>query len=689
LLTLRRYSEEPSLSAVALNGPSTPIVETSPATPAPAHAYRPDIEGLRGLAVLSIVVYHALPQFMRGGFVGVDIFFVISGYLISTNVFQDLAQDRFSLADFYIRRIKRIFPALLTVMLCVWGFGWRFLLTDEFKSLGRSIAAAAAFTANFHFWGESSYFNGVSIFKPLIHLWSLGIEEQFYVFWPVMAWAFWKRRAGVFPLILVAMAASFAADLRSIDADPVGVFFSPLTRAWELLAGAAIAYALPRLRATTPAASDSARTALSVVALLLLGWAITNTDDSRFPGICALAPVGGAALAIAAGPRALANRWLLSNPALTFVGKISYPLYLWHWPLLSLLRIVNVAAPSPLLRVEAAVVAGVLAYLTYRFIETPIRASKRRGGLAIALGLAMAGVGLLGVATFVFNGFDGYGYRTRARSALTAFYEDSSPGWGYLVHNRIIEQFRGDCSFQAPQTSGKPLTQIPLPEIAPSCYVRDASKPHAVMLWGDSHAQMLYSGLVRSLPADWQVLIVASSNCAPDGAVGEDSATQYCRRSNWFALAAIASAKPDVVVIAQVDNHKFTTMMANAATALERGAGRVILTGPVPQWDAPMPAMVAREWAANPPARTRLALNAFIAHEHAQVRAAFAAARLPANIQFLDPYALLCNDSGCLTRVDDELSGLTTFDFGHLTPDASQYVAERLLVPAILGRPAR
>jgi peptidoglycan/LPS O-acetylase OafA/YrhL len=649
--------------------------------PAMAHvAYRPDIDGLRAVAVLSVVVYHAMPPLMRGGFVGVDVFFVISGYLISSIIFGNLKQGTFSFADFYIRRVKRIFPALLTMLVSIWAFGWFFLLTDEYKSLGRSMAAGSAFVANFYFWGESSYFNGVAIFKPLIHLWSLGIEEQFYIVWPIVAWGFWKARGGFFALTLVIAVASFVANIYLINIDPTGVFYSPLTRAWELMVGSAMAYASLNFHDTLPRLSISLRSLLSVGAMLLLGFALTQTDESSFPGFWALAPVGGAILLVAAGPDALVNRGLLASRPLVLVGKISFPLYLWHWPLLSLLRIVNVSSPSPVARLEAIIAAIALSLLTYILIEKPIRLSRAGSAFSIWLGLAMVGVCALGYGTYAFNGFDGHGFRSAEKSAISNFYENNAPDWRF--YNNISQAFRSDCSFEAPQTL------IPLPAIPTSCYVRDTLKAHVAMLWGDSHAEMLYYGLANTLPADWQVMIVASPNCAPDASVIDDSATQYCKRSNWFALSTIVKVHPDVVVMAQVDNHQFDRMTANGRAALALGAGRVVFTGPVPQWDDTMPKIVLRGLGGYPVERTSLALNRSIVLDHARIAAAFA---LPASVlpkmEFVDLYALLCNAAGCLTQVDDTLGGLTSFDYGHLTPNASKFVAERLLTPAILGAP--
>jgi peptidoglycan/LPS O-acetylase OafA/YrhL len=218
-----------------------PIKQLTNAVTASPH-YRPDIDGLRAIAVLLVVGFHAFPEWLKGGFVGVDIFFVISGYLISRIILTDIHRQQFSFGHFYAKRIKRIFPALIVVLTACFGFGWFVLLPDEFKELGKHIAGGAGFVANFVLWGESGYFDNQAELKPLLHLWSLGIEEQFYFMWPILLIVVTKKRYNVLGLLLVLILASFMFNIRSVNADPVSDFYSPLTRFWELMAGALLAH---------------------------------------------------------------------------------------------------------------------------------------------------------------------------------------------------------------------------------------------------------------------------------------------------------------------------------------------------------------------------------------------------------------------------------------------------------------
>jgi len=204
--------------------------------------YRPDIDGLRAVAVIAVLLFHASPRLLPGGFVGVDIFFVISGFLISGIIFQDIKNNRFSFTSFYARRIRRIFPALILVLLACSVFGWFYLLAQEYAALGKHAAAGAGFIANFIFWSEAGYFDTAANTKPLLHLWSLGIEEQFYIFWPLLIWLATQWRTNITWLLAGFAAVSLYLNISGATTHPTATFYSPQTRAWELLAGSALAW---------------------------------------------------------------------------------------------------------------------------------------------------------------------------------------------------------------------------------------------------------------------------------------------------------------------------------------------------------------------------------------------------------------------------------------------------------------
>jgi peptidoglycan/LPS O-acetylase OafA/YrhL len=368
----------------------------APAAASPHLPYRPDIDGLRAVAVLSVVLFHAFPTLLPGGFIGVDVFFVISGFLISGILLRELQQDRFSIAGFYARRVKRIFPSLLAVMVACLAFGWYALFPDEYAQLGKHVGGGASFSANFFYWAQVGYFDTSADTKPLLHLWSLGIEEQFYIVWPGVLLLAWRRRANLVVVTAVLALLSFALNAVGVIHHGTATFYSPLSRAWELLAGALLACAAHR--DTGAGTTGEKANAMALLGLALLAFGVAFTKQEHFPGWRALVPVVAAVLLIAAGPRAWVNRVVLGNRLAVWIGLISYPLYLWHWPLLSFAQIVESRRPAPEIRAAAIVLAIVLAWLSYRLLELPLRRLAVRRGRAIValLCVLMAGMALAG-----------------------------------------------------------------------------------------------------------------------------------------------------------------------------------------------------------------------------------------------------------------------------------------------------
>nr|MBA3535808.1 acyltransferase [Tatlockia sp.] len=322
--------------------------------------YRPDIDGLRAIAVLLVVAFHAFPQWIKGGFIGVDIFFVISGFLISKIIISGLVDhNSFSIGQFYSRRINRIFPALLLMLIACFSFGWFALLPDEYKQLNKHIMGGASFIANILLWNESGYFDNAAVTKPLLHLWSLGIEEQFYIVWPLLVWFAWKKRFNLAVTIIIVAAFSFLLNISTVNYDSTTAFYSPLTRFWELLTGSLLAYLT--LQKEKPSDKfipvDKKKLvanfqAFTGVALVLIAVLVIK-QGRHFPGWAALLPTVGALLIILAGSEAWLNRVVLSNRIFVWFGLISFPLYLWHWPLLSYARIISGDMPSRSIRMAA------------------------------------------------------------------------------------------------------------------------------------------------------------------------------------------------------------------------------------------------------------------------------------------------------------------------------------------------
>ena len=359
------------------------------------HTYRSDVDGLRAIAVLSVLGFHAFPELIRGGFVGVDIFFVISGFLISGKLFEDHDQRNFTYADFYGRRVRRLFPSLLLVLACCLLAGWFLLLSSEYESLGKHSVAGLAFVANLALWRESSdYFSADLARLPLLHLWSLGIEEQFYIVWPPLLMLIWRLGRQFLPVATLLALLSFGAcELALSHGNAIGAFYLPWSRFWELFGGSLLAY-LTRYRAGWQSRWPSYSQNLGL--LLLLGAVLGLSESIPFPGWAALLPVVGAFVVLAAPVnRQFAGR-LLSSEFMVAVGMISYPLYLWHWPLLAFLRILMGETPAVLWRVLVLLVSGVLAWLTYKYVESPLRFHKRRRAVTSSLCLVALALGAWG-----------------------------------------------------------------------------------------------------------------------------------------------------------------------------------------------------------------------------------------------------------------------------------------------------
>jgi len=304
-----------------------------------APAYRADIDGLRALAVLAVVAFHAYPKLLRGGFVGVDVFFVISGFLITSLILSGLRDQSFSFLDFYGRRVRRLFPALFAVLLTVLALGYLTMLPGDYASLGWHTVAAAAFAGNIQNYAEAGYFDVPAATKPLLHLWSLGVEEQFYLIFPTILITVWRLKSA--RLLLVALgASSFVLNVTLVHRHPSFAFYLPLTRFWEFMAGAMLADGASNTRFSRFAGSENCRIrdSASAAGMLLIAGGLLLARDDGFPGWMATLPVAGTALIIWAGPKSWFNRNFLSRPWLVFVGLISYPLYLWHWPLLVIVR---------------------------------------------------------------------------------------------------------------------------------------------------------------------------------------------------------------------------------------------------------------------------------------------------------------------------------------------------------------
>jgi peptidoglycan/LPS O-acetylase OafA/YrhL len=455
--------------------------------------YRPDIDGLRAIAVCAVVLFHAFPGALPGGFVGVDIFFVISGYLISGHILEALRDGRFSFLDFYGKRIRRIYPALLLVICVFLAAGALTQFSSEFAILGRDAAAGALFVSNIVFYLTANYFEADAALKPLLHLWSLGVEEQFYILMPLLLAFGWPllRRIYVLRVILLLFLGSFTLSVLFSQGHPNAAFFLPPTRFWELLAGTLLAwYGVfgPELRTRLVQSWHSHLLASAGFTCLIYSILFFH-EELVFPGWRAAVPVLGCFLIIAAGPKAWLNRAVLALPAMTYLGTISFPLYLWHWPLLVFLQLLSGDTVGSAERALIVVVAVLLASLTYHGLEKPLRfshwAKQRQRSLAAGLFVLMLLLGgVVGLAVYRYEGIPG-----RFSNA------------GLTLGDRHDWPNDPICARQFPG--------------ADFC-VSLGKGPPDIALLGDSHALHLLDGLQTLLAANTHgVLAVGAGNCPP------------------------------------------------------------------------------------------------------------------------------------------------------------------------------
>src|ERR1017187_9652621 len=495
--------------------------------------YRPDIDGLRAVAVLSVVAFHAFPDRVPGGFVGVDIFFVISGFLISSIIFKNLHQGTFSFSEFYRRRIKRIFPALIIVLIACLAFGWVSLLPDEYRQLAKQTATGAAFSSNIELWREAAYFDTSSDHKPLLHLWSLGIEEQFYLIWPTCLVLLWKQKDRVLWAVGILAGLSFAVNVSRVSSHTSSTFYLPFTRFWELLLGCLLAYitlfhggfvaVLSNRWSLHPGVQSRLNNAFAFMGSLLIGAAITllNYKDRAFPGWWALLPTVGSFFVISAGPGALVNRTVLRNRAMVLIGLISYPLYLWHWPMLSFARILT--TPTRTLKLTLISVSILLAWATYRYVEVRIRArgnwiSPRVDIVVLSTGLAFSC--LLGVALFSAKGV---------------------PGRLPATNEALIMD-----------VSGSPAKYVDGPVKLKGLNLRVQSKMGRVdaAVVGDSHAESLFRGLAAvDQGRTW--LGIGNYSCPPTIGITVETDASKCAEKMKQAFDYLTGpVGPDIVVFA-------------------------------------------------------------------------------------------------------------------------------------------
>lgn len=638
--------------------------------------YRPDIDGLRAVSIIVVLLFHIGFDDWSGGYVGVDVFFVISGYLITSLIAADIANGRFSLAHFYERRIRRLLPATIPVIIFTSLFAWGFYTTDRFLEYAKSLVSFITYTSNWFFLSTRGYFAGDDATTPLLHAWSLAVEEQFYLVFPFLLLLLARRPALTRPVLAVlALASLVHAELLLRGGHTDQAFFSSLTRFWELMLGALLA-----LSPAIPKALERFSTPMRVAGLALILWSVfTYTASTPFPGLNALAPVLGAVLILAASPaRSDPILTALKSAPAVYVGRISYSLYLWHWPIFGAMNVL-VFDPNDLPKVIAIVLSFAAAALSYHYVEQPFR---KRAVLPSGRSLAS----LLAATTAASIAFGAYGWQTG--------------GWPGRLPPQVEEMAaRATAKVVDPEhcfNAGTRENKFCLP---------DGTDRLDVVLLGDSHAQSLVPA-VKKIASDngLKVGFALRGDCPPLlGLWREKDPTALCRRFNDESLAFIEKTKPRVVLVVArwsvytsgrqyfLDDRgaaasrpeslaKIEQGLARTLAAMEAAGARVIFVEQVPQnlGDLPSATLVL----------TRLGLPLDLVAErtqdHRKKQAPMTALldKAAASHAFtrIDPTEHFCKTERCTVESGGRL---LYFDNDHLNADGSLFLAP-FLAPRIL-----
>ena len=438
--------------------------------------YRPEIDGLRALAVIPVILFHAGFDIFKGGFVGVDIFFVISGYLITTILIEDIENNKFSIINFYERRARRILPALYFIMLVCVPFAWMWMLPSQMKDFSLSLITVSFFTSNFLFWRESGYFEALADQKPLLHTWSLAVEEQFYLLFPIFlifVWRFGKNK--VFWIIIFMTLTSLILSEWGWRNKPIANFYLAPTRAWEIFSGAIVAFIIQKK-------GIQKNNVLALIGLIAVVFSIFTFDESTpFPSLYAIVPIIGALLIVLFAEKTTITAKILRTKALVAVGLISYSAYLWHQPLFALARIKLDQKPSEILMVILSILSLALAVISWRYIEKPFR-RKDKKSLSSQLVLVFSISGIL-----IFTVFGVLGYNNDRFNGIVG------GDVGHKFYHKYIDEKYNDC--EPRQVANSALTW--------KGFLRCKQSGEGEFDWvllGDSHAEHLFLGLAQENP---------------------------------------------------------------------------------------------------------------------------------------------------------------------------------------------
>lgn len=625
-----------------------------------AGAYRGDIDGLRALAVLGVVLFHLSPTSLSGGYVGVDVFFVISGYLITAQIRDALAEGRFSFVDFYASRIRRLYPALLATMLLTLAFAYFTLFPVEMKRVAQAMLAAALYVPNIYFFAEADYFAEGAV-RPLLHTWSLGVEEQFYLVFPallVLLARFPSRVAGSAVAALALLSLAYAEHLVGYDAS--AAFYLSPTRFWEFSTGALLTF-LPPSRTRPPLAAGQAMAGAAAVC----GSMLLFSEVTSVPGVVALVPVLGTALLIRAGEVSNSVSRALGRRPLRYIGTISYALYLVHWPLIVFAKALHQSSLSRASELALLILSIALAHTLTRYVERPVRRiplPARRGFIYGGAALATASITIASLATISAEGFAA---RYPADALRMADYLDYDARKTFRSGSCLInaEADRQDDGFD------KEL-----------CLGGRGPGPARLLLIGDSYAAQFYEPLQRAFP-QLGIAQVTATGCRP---LLRASGAERCVSLMRGAYGEIIPrADYTAIILAARWKTEDVAELARTVDDLRRHTGKVYVFGPLVEYEQPLPRLLALE------ELDRSARD--IVEEGRDLRRArqlderleAAVAPLGSNVRYISLIDQLCHAQDCSTLTPS--GAPTQFDYGHLTVEGASLILARLQGQGRLG----
>lgn len=614
--------------------------------------YRSDIDGLRTLAVMPVVLFHAEVTGFSGGFTGVDIFFVISGYLITSILISESDQGRYSILRFYQRRALRILPAFIFVVLVVLAAAFLWMMPIQFEDTAKSAISAALFASNIFFWQGTSYFGGASETKPLLHTWSLSVEEQFYVFFPIVLLATKAWLNSRFALVIAVLSLiSFLASVVGVYKAPSATFYLLPTRAWELGIGALMAAGALKESKTglINEIMSAAGIALIVVGLFWL------TPDSAFPGPNALLPCLGAMLLIVFGRDTSTGR-ILSSGLIRYIGKLSYSLYLWHWPVIVFYRLIMFTGNPFLDSSVMVVVSFTLAIFSYHIIERPFRqgASQTWGPPSVLL----TSGGALGIVTAV-------GVLFATTEPLIRRFPDEVRTIANFVEYADTEE--GKAQFGEGRCFVSGQNDFPFDRAACQAF---AEGKRNVLLIGDSHAAQ-YSQALREAYPDVHFIQVTVSGCRP-------LLAEKGRKKCWtimndaFKDLVNGGRKVDGVVLAARWQLDELDDLRRTLRFVKSQIGNVVVLGPTAEYESDFPIYLATEilTSSSGLAETRLIKG------KAELDRTIEEASKSEGVQYVSIYRLFCDNDSCQERSPN--GSPMQFDYGHLTLDATRYLVGKM-----------